>query len=348
MEAPERRVPLNSHYGDGRFLVAIYNLGGVGVYPRSIHAEVSCEESTLNKALDRMARRGLVTVRVVSENLGKRRRCSLTESGRKEAIVASPDVAKWVERYAAGESLQAIAQRPYSVPVVRQALINAGVTIRGHGKSAARRARTGRRGHLRIVPNPEWAVRYTEKGEDIRSLAESEGVSFGGMRLALISLGVELRERGTPESSGPKTDPERAAKKTFYPLTHTTAEKLIIALLKRGRPMTADELAAATSLSRQRVFAAMAEIGSRRGSRPLVDTRKAGRHPGAGRAWQVYALTPHGEETAASASKRPVLTAKRAKARYVHGGETVEEIAGDTFNVSVVRNLLINNDVDVT
>lgn len=128
--APKKREPIHPHYGDGRFLVAVLNHGGSSVPTSVIVAELATSRTyDLSRALARVVQRGLLAVRPGKHDL----LYTLTEAGRKRAIIESPDVDTWVKRYEAGEYVREIAKHEYGKydhEVVFRALTARGVRIR--------------------------------------------------------------------------------------------------------------------------------------------------------------------------------------------------------------------------
>lgn len=188
----------------------------------------------------------------------------------------------------------------------------------------------------RLTPNPQWATRY-RNGESIIGLAESAGVSYTGMRNALTRMGVQLR----PPS---KCSGRIETKRKRYRATYTNTENLLIALLKHGSPMTAQQLADAVSLTRIDIWVAMNRITSKPGL-PLVEAGSTGRRVGA--EWLTYELTERGRDAAEEARKRPVLHPAWTVYRYVTCGHSVTAIAGTTFSVRSVRRFLAKKGVQV-
>ena len=111
------------------------------------------------------------------------------------ARVAEGEVAEWVARYRAGESLEGLSRRTgRDRRVLRRVLAEAGVRLRTR----------------RTLPGGQlgWVIEQYQAGATLRELAAGTGCSASAIRGRLIRAGVPLRRRGTrPASPHPHPHP---------------------------------------------------------------------------------------------------------------------------------------------
>lgn len=164
----DKRTPLRPHHGDGRYLVALYNLGGENVTGRALAAELSSlapsrppiDPRRLYDPLERLRKRGLVaTVRTGHDSTLLH---SLSQEGREMALHESSDVAAWKAQYDAGKSTAEIAESSgHKVQHVREALKAMGVKLESGPRRGGRRGPL--RGPLRNATQGLFAAREEDK-----------------------------------------------------------------------------------------------------------------------------------------------------------------------------------------
>lgn len=189
-----KRVALSPKYGLGRFLVAVYNLGGKDVTIKAVAAEMGLDVRKVQECMRRL--RVLGKVDAQSGRHGELA-YTLTDEGEAGALHASPDIAEWRTRIEQGESVSSIvASSGHSHETVGKALSGDTVKV----------SLPGHRPYGKIPRDPEWARRYREQPQGIRTLAESVGVSYATMRNILRDLKEPIRRAGTkPRASNADT-----------------------------------------------------------------------------------------------------------------------------------------------
>jgi uncharacterized protein (DUF433 family) len=152
-------------------------------------------------------------------------------------------VALLVPRYVEnGETLeQLVARWPYSYRQIREALLDAGVTLRP--------------AKIPVQPTPKGLVKAYENGRSLRQLANYYDLSYSQVRDMLLAEGVTLRGRG----NSPAARMEPPSDKPFDALAYHLQNARIARLYNDGTPV--EVLTATTGLSAPAVRVRLMQAG---------------------------------------------------------------------------------------